>query len=290
MSWDPAELREAWFEGKDPQRAVSRAGLFLDGVSAGEIDPVANVSYFERAVEVFGDGEGGSAARAMACVRDVQPLFLRAELGHGLAEGVRLYYRARPWLLLAQAQHRDPKSYQDAFDSANGLLTWITDVAGGVHALCEILRRPTRSDIGEIAVAALAIYIATLRRRLPPGRVRSQYFDHALAFVRAYLSNDDPVIYPGTPALAAQWLYALVERGAPEDDALIEIVYELDVDTRPRDSRGIATTSLRDYVYAVHCGDFVEAERLRQIVIAALAAFPLPRHQRTVEEQRYLAA
>lgn len=292
MNWDPAELRMDWSEGNDPERAVMRAGLFLDEIRAGKIDPVANIGYLELAAEVFadGDGDGGSAAYAMACVRDVQPQFRQAERSHGLAEGIRLYYRARPWILLARAQHRDPKSYQEAFDSANGVLTWITEVAGDRRVLCEILSRSTRSDIGEIAVDALSIYIATLRRRLPPGRVRDQYFTYGLSFVKAYLNASDLVIYPHTPALAAQWFYALVERSAPGDAELVEILYELDVATRSRDSRGMATTSLRDYVHAVHSGDHAKAERLRNAVIPALAAFPLPRHQQAVEDQRYLTA
>jgi hypothetical protein len=104
------------------------------------------------------------------------------------------------------------------------------------------------------------------------------------------LHGRDPMIYERTPVLAGQCFYLFATEGNPDDKALVEAAYELDVTSRPSNARAQATVALRDYTYARFHGDLEEAARQAEAAIISLARFRLPRHLRVVTQQGYLAA
>jgi len=81
-----------------------------------------------------------------------------------------------------------------------------------------------------------------------------------------------------------------MEAGEPADRPVVDALFALDERTRPPNARGHATRGLRDHAYARYCGRLDEAERHAEKAVTDLAAFQLPRHEKVVEGQGYLAA
>lgn len=296
MIFDYDHLASDWFEKGDPDKAVAEGRRFMEGVRDGLIDPVCHLPHLELAAEPLWDWPEDPRDRGLVLttVKAAEPAFRAAELSHlNTDPGRRLELRARPTNLRANAEHRAGE-YRASFESSYGNLFWIENVVGGPDALRDWLSRPTSTVIAEQTIAFLGIFPAAIRRAGLPATRRDQFVQIGRSLVRAYLSTvPEPIVYPATPALAAQWFYLCAENvkeGRPEDAALLESLYALDVRTRPTHHRAQATTALRDVEYARFRRDLTAMEAHRLKAIADLAAYPLPRHRRVVDANGYLAA
>ena len=281
---DPARFDTNWRSFADPERSVAQAAAAMTAYIVGQRRPF--LSELEALVEPLWDGPGGDAQLAYDAICACEPALISAE--RELDAAARFRHRGRLWVLRARAAYHLPDPRQGLVESF-AMLRWLEREAGGQAVLLETLARPTPNISAELAVAALGIYPAALRRAQLSAEAQTHYFDYGLVLVLAYLrlSQGGPAaLYERTHALASQWFYATV--GRLVDERPVRALYQLDRQTRPPDARGEATAALRDLEYARRFGDELTVERLRRVASTQLG--PLDRHRLAVDRHRYLAA
>jgi hypothetical protein len=288
---DIDRLESDWLGGDDAERGVESSTMVLGAMAEGRIDPVQNLELLEAAIEPQFDGPGGKPVRVLEVMRGALPEFRRAEMAHDQQTPERLDLRCRPQVILTRAYHLMPGNERWALENGYALLMCLVGLAGGFSALADILRRPTPNPVAENAVGALGIFMAILRRdRLAPA-TRDGLVDRCRGLLQAYVvdTQENPVIYRRTLALAAQGFYLFKELGLLEDRPLVEALYRLDVAVRPDHARAQATVALRELEWARFQLDEAAARRHRAQVGLDLQRQRMPRHLRAVIARGYLA-
>lgn len=288
--------REDWEDRQDVARAVRSATALYTAVSEGIVDPVASIEVLEIAAEPLWDGPGGDVDLVYRVARDMQAAFAaeerrRINLGElQTTDPERIGLRVRPMMLLARAEYRRPGRERDSFATLLAIVTWIEDFVDGRRALEAILRHD-RNSVAEATVAILGLWPAALRMAALPRPLHEQYRIKIVALISAYLGDDGPrVVYPRTAALAIQTLKLCVADRRAGENALVRLVYELDVRTRPQHDRGQSTRAVRDAAYAEYCKDESGKRRALHAASSEVEAFGLPRHQDLMKRLGYLAA
>jgi hypothetical protein len=210
-----------------------------------------------------------------------RPAFAQLGVDKGAAKlRVRIEYSVNHAAALLRAG--DARS---AFTWSLTPMTLAEDAAGGREELITMLGQGTPSLLGELSVAFLGVFAASLRQRQDLAqRVHERWVDYGRDLVCAYTVHEhDVVIYPRTQALAVQWMYLLIQGSIPNDEALVEALYALDVRTRPKNPRVDATRFLRDVEIARWRGDEIDAQRRLREAHRQLAAAGLQRHLRFTE-------
>lgn len=289
VEYDPRQLHADWFDRRDPCRALADGTAFLQALSDGAVNGVEHLDYLAEAVEPVWDSREGDPMLALRAITSVERALVNAERSSASAGTSRLLLRGRYSVLRARAEYRAVR-YRTALDWVLAAITWLeNEVGGGTDGLVEVLRR-SGNEAAELLVGVLGIYPAVVRRVSLEPAARSCLDELGLRLVETYVRQRSAPIYPRTAALASQWFYRLIERGNPDDDELIDALYELDVATRPNNARGQSTIPLREFEYATWQGRHADAERYRVEARESLDRFGLRRHELMVERYRYLAA
>jgi len=289
VEYDPRQLHADWFDRRDQCRALADGSAFLQALSDGAVNAVEHLGYLEEAVEPVWDSGEGDPMLALRAITSVERAFVDAERSSASAGTSRLLLRGRYSVLRARAEYRAGR-YRPAFEWVLTAMTWLeNEVGGGTEALTEVLRRRS-NEVGELLVGVLGIFPAVLRRVSLEPAARTCFEELGLRLVEAYIHQRNVPIYPRSAALASQWLYRLIERGNPDDDQLINALYELDVVSRPNNARAQSTIPLREFAYAIWQGRQADAERHRGEALESLDRFGLKRHELMVQRYRYLAA
>jgi hypothetical protein len=289
VEYDPRQLHEDWFDQRDPCRALAEGSTFLESVANGSVNPAEHLDYFQEALEPVWDSREGDPMLALRAITSAEQAFVNVDRGTTAGGTSRLIMRVQYSVLRARAEFRAGRS-RPALEWALGAITWVeTELGGGTDALVEVLRR-SRSQVGELLIGALGIYPAALRRASLTHVERSCVDGLGLRLVEAYVYQPNRPIYRRTTALASQWFYRLVERGHSDDSDLIQVLYDLDVASRPDNARAQATVPLREFEYAMWQGRYADAERYAAQARECLDKFGLRRHELMVERYQYLAA
>lgn len=279
---DITRLKADWYGMEDPERAVATAmGVFNSIV---DDDAVYEIEVLEAAAESAFDGPGGDPFIVFQAVEKSEPRLRRIE--PELPEPDRLKTRLKPWLLKARALYRSGYPEQAVID-CYAILKKLEEVAGGRDALADVLTR-SASTTAEIAVGALGLLPAALRRAAFSPAKRGGLEAVGLTLTRAYVASGNPVAYPRSHALASQWFFYLVHVPDADED-LLKVLYVLDERTRPADARARATLDSLAMEYEYRFGSSSAAEGYRSAAIATLQRLPLLRHRRVVAERGYLA-
>jgi hypothetical protein len=273
-----------WREMEDPERAVAVAHQYLRKVSTGDFLP--NLKDLELAAEAAWDGPNGDSGLALEALLKAQILFRRVEESHELGSSERVQLRYAIWVLVARAWFRFG-NWRQAFIEAFTGIRGLEELAGGRDVLGKVVGHKS-NPLAEAAVGFLGLFPAALRRAYLAPAHRDQFHKIGLGLLIAYLGpNFKPVVYARTPAVAAQWFYYLVH-DPDADDALLKALFALDQETRPRDSRGLATWDSLAMEYEKRFGRASVAETYRESALEALANLPLLRHRKVVDEWGYL--
>lgn len=283
------QFESDWDELQDPERAASKAAESMLSLRDHREDPVPLLPQIEKWVNPLWDAPNADPKLVVETLEAVEPAFRAAEATVELTSPERLYLRPRLQILKARAWFRYPHERQ-AFVEALASLSWLEGFVGGPEVLEDVLSRPA-NPVAEQAVAALGIYPAALRRAGLPQTHIAQFRARGLRLVEAYLRRDGggvPAIYDRTHALASQWFYLAAHE--VEDDDLVQTLYNLDLQTRPRTARGQATKSLREMEFAKRFGTAMQAAAHGHDAMIDLQRFRLVRHQRVVQQRSYVAA
>jgi hypothetical protein len=273
-----------WCEALDAERAVCESTRLLEGVAQGRSDPVRYVALIQAAIEPQYDGPSGKPILVYEALRAAQSTFSGAEAravakAHGdLKAPERIFLHPESAYLLARTLHVMGHS-RLALSQAYANLSFLIDVAtpnGAFHnprdghdAICKLLKSQVRSPLVEQTVAALSIFMATIRRNDQAIKAESlqRLVDECRVLVEAHVLDDNGqldgalLIHPKTAVLAAQGFYLFARHGRPGDEALVEALYRLDSRARPTHARGQATRWLLEAEWARHLKDHEREQR-----------------------------
>lgn len=288
MKFDLDSNRDMWTSGRDTAQAVGDCKAFLRTVDDGVVNPVDMLDETTHAINVVLDGPGGDGRLAMAALRSFQTACRQAEISRRCTTDERLGLRLTPAIWSAIVHHR--LGYpREALSRAYTAWMELERFVGHERVVYEALSSVTPSAVGEHAVAITTILSATLRRVDLPPETQELLVNRCRRLYGAYaLHGREPVIYPRTPAFAAQVMYLLAEQRNPDDKPLVEALKALDARTRPTHVRGQATLRLCEHAYELYCGNTQAASVIAKTALEPISAFPLPRHESRIVEQGYL--
>jgi hypothetical protein len=210
-------------------------------------------------------------------------------LTQGLLPREALPPRVLAMVLRARMEHR-AQNYKLALVHARAALRLLYLTGGGQERVQAAIAEDSEGEFASLMVAILAIAIPAARLTGEPLDTRAERLQEMLAVAIPLVDRERPLAHERIHGLVSQSLYAIAERGRPEDVPLLGRLARNDLLVRPDHKRGQITLDLIGVADAAHRGDEDARASLSARVLEALEGAGLRRHRDTVVEHGWVKA